>query len=561
MAKENSGDPRPTRTPEPDANVSETGVLIMRRSIQELAARHSISEADLVASLAKQEIQLITTALEKIPPATADAIRLTEDRVKLIKNADYISNRRQGELERSYKRWVSYLKGWLPESKTALAMLDVPRIESLESDFKLASHGSLADRVTRIANAVQIFSPLVGGFRAKASPLDHFIQLHHGIHDCMHLASVVICRAAIDDDGNGNMLIHDMRKNPKQCDQAIASIRQIIELAAGKRLAASVPEKITAAQGVVASRLTEGALMYVAFHELAHILLGPRDDPRDEEHVCDAFAAHLLVASRDPSMICGLYMGLQLTSAILNQTSASSGSETHPAISARHDRVATLVESSGMALTQEWDALLSIPTRLMEEEIFEGETRLVIFDRTSKRLNAVVGSICSSELLKQVALLLAHHVARLPTLSEMSEPTLQGDNGRRFRIVTFDLITAKQALDNLLGVEATMAAALILECLTAVADQPAPTMAAATIFDALIRTVDGRGCKTKELARICRSEVDLNKTLFELKQLGCVVIGNERAMALNRVEMRMYDRQHGFATPDRYAPDIVRLWL
>src|SRR6185369_11002126 len=62
--------------------------------------------------------------------------------------------------------------------------------------------------------------------------------------------------------------------------------------------------------------LYSGAMAFAVFHELAHLLTPDAANEHDDEHKCDTFAAHLLIASRDPELICGLYIGQMLTDTI-----------------------------------------------------------------------------------------------------------------------------------------------------------------------------------------------------------------------------------------------------
>ena len=87
---------------------------------------------------------------------------------------------------------------------------------------------------------------------------------------------------------------------------------------------------------------------------------------------------------------------------------------------------------------------------------------------------------------------------------------------------------------------------LVLQCLTAVADQPAPTTNAVSVFEALMGAQDGSAREITKLASTLQNGVDLDEGLLSLRRLGCVIIKNKRAKILNSVTIRMPTRPVGF---------------
>jgi hypothetical protein len=130
-------------------------------------------------------------------------------------------------------------------------------------------------------------------------------------------------------------------------------------------------------------------------------------------------------------------------------------------------------------------------------------------------------------------------------LSETPELTIKVDpNGRPIRSVTFELRAAMQNLLN--HVDSTPRAAMLtLQCLTASLDQPAPTVHAVSVFEALMTTEESRLNK-RQLSRLLQGRVDLDKGLSSLKRLGCVIIEDKKARINKAPTMQIKSYGVGF---------------
>jgi hypothetical protein len=216
--------------------VSWSGVAVMRQTAEELSARQGKNNTYFRDKWTKEVIEQIADTIKRLPPS--EIALLAEERKKLLEDKEYIYRFRQEGVERAYKEWVSHLKDWLPASP-ALGMLNTLHLASLERDLNLPSDGSLSERAARIANAVQIRCPLLGGtFNAEASRLAHAITLYHGISDCFYLSTRVICATIIRDEG-----VRYIRHFPGECDRAVKVIKRVIQLATGRRrTVSSIPQ-------------------------------------------------------------------------------------------------------------------------------------------------------------------------------------------------------------------------------------------------------------------------------------------------------------------------------
>lgn len=365
-----------------EISANEDAVRHMRQTIQRLADHHGESEVSMLQRLTKPVIKDLTYMIERLAEmgatlAIPEFARLTALRDRYIEEPEFFVRHRQHSIEEEYRDLMQTFKALLARSEGTLSMLTIQHIETIERDLQLSPEGSMADRVARVADRVQIFSPMIGdaglgGFAAEASGLGHMIKLYFGILDCVDYTSQLICQYAIDENEEGDPLIRRMLTFPVECDRAVEQVKELIDLAIGARIAVSFTIPRTLLQDRVAGVMSRGAKMFVVFHELAHILLPSSSAAHDEEYACDAFAARLIVASDSPLIICGMYMALELMSAVSHRVSGDHSSESHPPCSSRSNRVTTIVQSSGIALWP-WSELLAIPRRLRDEQI-AGET-------------------------------------------------------------------------------------------------------------------------------------------------------------------------------------------
>jgi hypothetical protein len=447
-------------------------------------------------------------------------------------------------------------------------MLDTVHLASVEHQLALSSTGSLTDRCMRIARAVHIVSPIVGNFNAETITLVPMVKVLNGVPDCFSAASALMVFGSAEEE-DGNILVRNLRSYPEEFERAVGVLREIVQMSVGLRTQA--PQPVLPASNIALKALQfaiyEGALGFVVFHELAHLLLPAAEDEHQQEHNCDAFAAYLLIASRDPRSICGVYAAQMLSYAmaaeeegwqsLLKQPKSSQRPRTHPRSASRFHRVATFVERHGLMPTGPFDALLAVPTRLMEEEIFEHSTRYDVYDRLSQYLSGLSEPDLDDELQDSIAGGISWAV-RLPKLSESTEVTLQpADNGMRARIVTLELPNAvlaanvmiKQRLLKDPGISADekdeamrrglkRAVAIVLGCLAALAKKTKPPDDAALVFHSLI-TAPGHERTVADLEQELGSRMIVKGGLTALENLGCTLLKKRCVRALDHVNIRL----------------------
>jgi hypothetical protein len=559
-----------------DTRVSEIGLEIQGSSLREFASRAGLAEDDYLRTLAFGYKKRIAATLEclsllEIPPTNRDSF----DQIMLSQQAAfdrledpyYVLEYRQAQLEELYGLLVAMFEKWLQLSLDAQAMLNSAHLSSVERQLDLPSTGSLTDRCVRLARAVHIVSPLDTRFNAHVIKLVPVVKLFSGLLDCFYGASALIVIASAD-EVDDHVEVRNLRSFPEEFECAVGILREIVEMAVGMRLQApeaQVPSTKPALKALEHA-LYYGAVGFVVFHELAHLLLPVVDNEFEEEHQCDAFASHILSASGDPALICGLYVGQMLSDAIhaeaegwqsvLKHPQSHQSLRTHPRTPSRIHRVATFIEQHGMMPVGPFDALLSIPTRLMEEEIFEHSTRWDIFSRLEQYFSSHHEGELSEEIRNSIPARLVWAV-RLPRLSESTEVTLQPEGDLRARIVTYDLpgaisaaaeminarliedpVISKEEKDVAIAQTQKQAVALALECLAVLAKKPIPPFDAAEVLHSLI-TAENHERKLDDLIGELDSQMTANNGLRALEGLGCILINDGSVQVLNNVKIRL----------------------
>lgn len=306
--------------------ISEDGLAIQKRSLQEQAAVWRVSEDEWLRGLAQGFKNKISELLEtfaalEIPVSERERVNqvilnLQAD-FERLDSPSYALEYRQQQLQEFYQQLVTRFGGWLSSSSDAQAMLDDSHLHRIEDKLGFPSTGSLTDRCVRIARAVEVVSPLNAAFNAKTLKLVPAIWIFSGIPDCFYAASSLIVAHSVEEK-KGRILVRDLRSYPEDLEWAVGKLREIIEAAVGNHI--HFPRTVVNPSNTLLRALEyaiyEGAMALVVFHELGHLLLPHAETPHAEEHKCDAFATQLLVASRDPGLICGLYTGDSLCDAI-----------------------------------------------------------------------------------------------------------------------------------------------------------------------------------------------------------------------------------------------------
>ena len=531
---------------------SEAGVDIQRRTLEEVAALNNINSSDLLNRLADQIKGQITNTLEwlvlnNVPDSSPEVVRLVTARNKLA-DINYAFELRQEALELIYQQHVNSLAQWLPLSAEAQAMLSPEQLEAIENQLGLNREGSLCDRAVMIARTVEIVSPLIGGFNAETLKIVPLIKVFHGVFDCIYSACWLMINMSAVDEGNGVVSIKDIRNYPKEFEDAVAILREIVEVSIGRRLSVLMPPVPTSSNVFIGlgSEIIQGAQAFVIFHELGHLLLPDAQTMHDNEHQCDTFAAHLLMSARKPTLICGLYMGMTLAHAILLEAEAHLQElSTHPKFSTRRHRVASLVEDNGLGLSEELDALLSIPTRLYEEEIFTHETRYVIYSKLCEYFIKNSASAEEAETCCKLASGVVAGAIRLPTIAESTEVTLRPEGENRVRLFTFEpttaILSASVILKHSSIEDEKLATAIALECLAVLDQKPRPPLPSIEILHYLNMAKDHQ-CDIAEVENELPANTDVRKALEALSGLRCVTLDGQHIRLLHTVNLRLVYR-------------------
>jgi hypothetical protein len=555
--------------------VSENGIEVQRRSLQERAKNQNVSEDSILRDLADLYKQRIVETLEsiellEIPGESRDLINQViisqrTARDLLTEDPSYVLVYRQQELELLYKQLLLKLAEWLKLSEAAQDMLSSSHLRAIENDLNLSSDGSLTERCLRIAGRVEVASPLTSGFNARIISLIPLLELSAGLPDCLHAACSLIATMSAEED-EGRIRIKNLRNHPQEFQEGVTLLQGIVAMSVGKSPTAKVmrPPPATPHRVGLAQKLYEGAFAAVICHELAHFLTPVLPNEHEDEHKCDAFAAHLLSASRDPSVICGLYIAQMLQNIIKTEDEGWKGGfdsenlSTHPRTVFRIHRVATIAELHGLMPTGPFDDLLAIPTRLMEEETFKHSTQWDVFSKLYDHFANMNGSDLDPETRRHIPAGLAA-ATRLPTIAESTEVTLQPEGRMRARIITFEMrkaiiatnmvLNRRLSEDNSIS-EKELAEAMIrshkkaieiaLEGLAVLSKKPKPPFIAVEIMNTLIPAKSLKPSMAEIRSLLDREQYQNGLTI--LLELGCVKIEGMLVIADTPIKLRLLHR-------------------
>jgi len=355
----------------------------LHESARLTVARLHVSESDFYSGLARSYLDDIDRELDEGSrggePATERLEILRRARDRISSDPRHAVEYRQDLLEAAYGGHVDRLETWLSRSPQALAMLNDLHIRRRFPDIPSAASGPTL--VGEAARSLLFVAPLTAAYDAQTliSGTHRVLAIAAGIYDVIWGASRVVVGYSLAFTQRGRLTTRDLRKHRKAFESAREELNSVLGLALGERVQVNGIPELGPRQTAAAEQIRIGALSFIIFHELAHLLLPHKSRRQEEELKCDAFATSVCCASKDPLVLCGTVMGLVLMSALLRRTNTHVATANYPSIDERLYRAWTILEAEGGVFSSDIDQILSAPTRLMEEEIFRTESTRRIF--------------------------------------------------------------------------------------------------------------------------------------------------------------------------------------
>lgn len=475
----------------------EYAITIQRSSAVEAADKLGQTQDEFLGGLAKHYRGQLRRALRqmrknRVPPErwpidySAWYQRLSDD-------PRYVLEYRQALIEDGFDATINRLERWLAESPWAQSMIDRAVLQRFAGAGVLSSTTPIWRAFGDAVRSIQVLAPISGGIQASAIEGGiPALEIGGGVFDAFGATSKLVVATSARVGPSNSLGIRDLRQDPPAFARATDELRALLEVATGTR--ATAPTYVL--QGTladIAGELCEGAEAFVMFHELAHLLLPSCSDPHKEEERCDEFAAYVLCASRSEFIVLGMYMGLMLLAAVLRDTGAFIASDSHPRFGIRMDKVNRLVDAFNVAPSKEADALLAVPSRIMEEAVFRTETRQRIAPNLAISLHDGWKDSPARDHSWPVAQAMMGEAVRLPTLEEDTRRTWWHYEGYRFMLVVVEPLTAISAARRALEAAAPsvswdrqlVACDAALRLLAFLGRQPDPSAEAIALFASL----------------------------------------------------------------------------
>ena len=464
-------------------------ISILRNSASAQAEKLGLPLAQFVAEQAAIGIGALDAALAA--PGELNALYQAA-RDRLAADPDYVFEFRQDQVDASFNQELDKLHAGLHRSPRALRLVDPAKLRALLNNSALPDDAITPQLVIDAVHRVQVVSPFSVGFEAyskgnRATPL---VVIGYGSSDLMFHASHLIVAYGMQETSPGISNPRSLREHPEEYAQAVAELENLLKRSeAGAAAAASPVTQAADRYGGLVYPIAAHALSFFVLHELGHLLV-KSESPYHEELACDEFAACILGSSDDDRCWLGIAMGAQLLSIALRQSHAEWRSATYPGASYRLSNVTDAMRLAGARLQAPVDYLLDIPSRVYEQDVFETDTRRLVFFSYAGALLARWGDTIEASAVLQLALAVLDYATRLPSVLEHPQLTCWNDeSGQRAYVVTLEpyraLLVAGWMLADAAPHWEQLAAEAALLLITTVGHDPPPSEEAAGLFLAL----------------------------------------------------------------------------
>jgi hypothetical protein len=488
---------------------------ILERSAVQQAAKTGVPLPNFIANQAAIGIRALDAALARPGGSNEQKYRAARDR--LAANANHVFEYYQDQVEDAFNENLNNLHAGLARCPSSLSLVDPSKVRALLGDTAPASIEVTPDVVVAALQRVQVVAPLSLGFEAYSSgngptPM---VVIGYGMSMLMWRASYLIVANGMRETSPGISNPRNLREHPTEYQRAVKELESMIRSAESAVDPVDSGTKAAAYYGPLIGAIAGHALSFFMFHELGHLLV-PSKSPSEEELACDEFAAGILGSSDDDRSWLGGAMASQLLSVVLRKSHTEWRSTDYPGASYRVSRIARAMRLAGARIEEPVDYLLAVPSRVYEQEVFETDTRRLIFFSYAPALVTRWGKGVEPATVLQLALVILDYATRLPSVEEHPQLTCWNDDesGQRAYVLALEpyraLRVAGWALAEKNPQWPQLAAEAALLLVTEVNHEPPPTAEAASLFLSL-------GCHKRGAAR--RDRPSLNY----LSSIGAIV--------------------------------------
>lgn len=477
-------------------------ISILRNSASIQAAKVALPLSQFVAEQAAIGIGALDAALAG--PGRRNTALYQAARDRLAADAEYVFEYRQDQVDASFNQELDKLHAGLYRSHQALQLVDPAKLRVLLNDSALPDGAITPELVVDAVHRVQVVSPFSVGFEAysKGNLATPLVIIGYGSSELMFHASHLIVAYGMRETSPGISNPRSLREHPEEYAHAVAELEVLLRRSES---GAAVAEPVTQAAdhyGGLVHPIAGHALSFFVLHELGHLLV-KSTTPYDEELACDEFAASILGSSDDDRCWLGVAMGAQLLSIALRKSHAEWRSATYPGASYRLSNVTNAMRRAGAWLQAPVDYLLDIPSRVYEQDVFETDTRRLVFFSYAGALLTRWGKRVEPSTVLQLALAVLDYATRLPPVLEHPKLTCWNDeSGQRAYVLTLEPYRGLRVAGWMLAEKSPqweqLAAEAALLLITTVNHDPPPSIKAAGLFLSLAR--HNRGAARRDRA-------------------------------------------------------------
>lgn len=487
----------------------ERALSILERSAVEQAARTGVPLSTFIADQAAIGIRALDAALARPGGSKERKYRAARDR--LAANANYVFEYRQDQVDDSFNEQLNNLHAGLARSRLSLSLIDPSKVRALLGNTAPARIEVTPEVVVAALQRVQVVAPLSRGFEAySAGGATPMVVMGYGTSKLMWQASYLIVAHGMRETSPGISSPRSLREHPAEYQRAVEELESVIRSAESGMHSV---DPVTTAAGYydpLIRAISGHALSFFMFHELGHLLVAS-ESRSEEELACDEFAAGILGSSDDDRCWLGAAMASQLLSIVLRTSHTEWRSADYPGASYRFSRIVHAMELAGARIEEPVDYLLDVPSRVYEQEVFETDTRRLIFFSYASALATRWRKRVEPATALQLALVVLDYATRLPPVTEHPQATCWNDeSGQRAYVLALEphraLRVAGWALAERQPQWEQLAAEAALLLITEVNHEPPPTAEAASLFLSLARREPGA-------ARRDRSSLDYLKSI------------------------------------------------
>jgi hypothetical protein len=465
---------------------------ILERSAKLQAEKIGVPLSDFIADQAAIGIRALDVALAQPGGSQERKYRAARDR--LVANPNYVFEYRQDQVEDSFNEQLSNLHSGLARSRSSLSLVDPSKVRALLGNTAPAKLEVTPDVVVSALQRVQVVAPLNLGFASYSSgdgamPM---VIIGHGISKLMWQASYLIVAHGMRETAPGISNPFNLREHPAEYQRAVEELESVIRSAESGMHTVNPLANAAGYYDPLIRAISGHALSFFMFHELGHLLVA-RKSRYEEEFACDEFAAGILGSSDDDRCWLGAAMASQLLSIVLRMTHTEWRSAEYPGASYRASRIAQAMLLEGARIEEPVDYLLAVPSRVYEQEVFETDTRRLIFFSYASALVTRWGTGVEAATVLQLALVVLDYATRLPPIAEHPQLTCWNDDesGQRAYVLTLEPYRALRVAGwALAGKEPQwqqLAAEAALLLITAINHESPPPAEAASLFLSLAR--------------------------------------------------------------------------